>query len=359
MMADSAGVVFWLLLGTALAGALGAALTRWLSAVPAWFARVLDRPNARSLHTQPVPRTGGLAVLAGWLAGLAVIAPATARQQPVAPEFFGFLVLAVVLVGSVSWVDDWRGVAWPWRLGAHLGAALVVVAGVGLSAAQGVLPGMGGTVPTLVAAPLMFLFVAWMINLYNFMDGLDGLAAGMTLFGFGALAVLGAQGGAWLFAGIGATLAAAAFGFLVAGNWPPARIFLGDVGAATLGLLAAALSLWGARDGLFPLWAAVLAFSPFVVDATWTLIRRALRRERLWEAHRSHHYQRLALVGWPARRILPRAYALMAAAAASAVAAPRLHPTEQVLLLALWAGVYALIHLRVRLLERAGDARGM
>ena len=145
--------------------------------------------------------------------------------------------------------------------------------------------------------------------------------------------------------------AAAAAGFLWS-NFPPARIFLGDLGSSTLGLLAAGFSLWGARDGLFPLWTAALAFSPFIVDATWTLGRRLARGERVWEAHRSHHYQRLVLAGWGHRKTVLRSYVLMAGAAASAVAAPGLATWEQWAVIGAWAVVYALIHFRVGLEER-------
>jgi UDP-N-acetylmuramyl pentapeptide phosphotransferase/UDP-N-acetylglucosamine-1-phosphate transferase len=196
-----------------------------------------------------------------------------------------------------------------------------------------------------------------MINLYNFMDGMDGFAAGMTLFGFGALALIGWQARDLPFAAVSAAIAAAGAGFL-AGNFPPARIFLGDMGSATLGLLAAAVSLIGAQKGLFPLWVAWLAFSPFIVDATWTLLRRLLRGEPVWQAHRSHHYQRLVLAGWSHRRTLLRAYLLMAACAVTAVAAPGMSVRDQWLLLGAWACIYALLGYKTRLVERQAGIDG-
>jgi UDP-N-acetylmuramyl pentapeptide phosphotransferase/UDP-N-acetylglucosamine-1-phosphate transferase len=190
-----------------------------------------------------------------------------------------------------------------------------------------------------------------MVNLYNFMDGMDGFAGGMAVFGFGAMAVLGWQGGDAGFALANAAIAAAAAGFLLF-NFPPARIFLGDVGSATLGLLAAALSLLGSQRGLFPLWVAWLAFSPFIVDATWTLLRRLVRGERVWQAHRSHHYQRLVLAGWSHRRTVSLSYVLMAACAATAVAGQGMNAGDQLRLLAAWAIIYGLIGYKVRLVER-------
>lgn len=91
-------------------------------------------------------------------------------------------------------------------------------------------------------------------------------------------------------------IAAAFAGFLIF-NFPPARIFMGDTGSSTLGLLAATLSLWGARDGVFPVWIAVLVFSPFIVDATVTLFWRLLRHEKIWQAHKAHYYQQLVQTG--------------------------------------------------------------
>jgi UDP-N-acetylmuramyl pentapeptide phosphotransferase/UDP-N-acetylglucosamine-1-phosphate transferase len=220
------------------------------------------------------------------------------------------------------------------------------------------LPATGWPLPAGLSLTLTALFVVWMINLYNFMDGMDGLAGGMTVFGFGALAVLGWRGGDPSFASAAAVTAAAAGGFLTS-NFPPARIFLGDVGSSSLGLLAAGLSLIGTQRGLFPLWVAWLAFSPFIVDATWTLLRRLHAGERVWQAHRSHHYQRLVLAGWSHRKTLLRSWVLMAGCAATAVAAVAMPVSEQAWLLLAWTAIYALIHVRVGLTERLsgrGDA---
>jgi hypothetical protein len=161
------------------------------------------------------------------------------------------------------------------------------------------LPGLTLPLPAWVAIFFVLLFVVWMINLYNFMDGMDGFAGGMATIGFSALAWLG-----WADAGFAAfclIVAAASAGFLVH-NFPPAKIFLGDTGSIALGFLAAAFSLWGAKDGLFPFWVALLVFSPFIVDATVTSVASpAARRKGLGSAP-SHYYQRLVLLGWGHRR---------------------------------------------------------
>jgi UDP-N-acetylmuramyl pentapeptide phosphotransferase/UDP-N-acetylglucosamine-1-phosphate transferase len=135
-------------------------------------------------------------------------------------------------------------------------------------------------------------------------------------------------------------------------NFPPAKIFLGDTGSTTLGFLAAACSLWGAKDGLFPFWVALLVFSPFIVDATVTLLRRLLRGEKVWEAHRSHYYQRLVLLGWGHRRTVLTEYALMLACAGSALLAVRLPPVGQISLAMAWGLIYGFLMWGVGRLEQ-------
>jgi UDP-N-acetylmuramyl pentapeptide phosphotransferase/UDP-N-acetylglucosamine-1-phosphate transferase len=136
--------------------------------------------------------------------------------------------------------------------------------------------------------------VAWSLNLYNFMDGNDGLAAAMAVLGFSA------YGAGALLTGVSATaylaLAAATLPFLVV-NLPPSRMIMGDVGAVPLGFLAAAFGVSMVVAGHWPAWFPALVFLPFIADATVTLARRAWRRERLWQAHRVHYYQRLTQLG--------------------------------------------------------------
>jgi UDP-N-acetylmuramyl pentapeptide phosphotransferase/UDP-N-acetylglucosamine-1-phosphate transferase len=324
--------------------------TRWLvSVAPGSGLAPLDRPNARSLHTTAVPRSGGLAVLLGVVVPLGLLA-LLGRAEPT----LGWIALALAPVVGIGYLDDLGDVSRRLRLVVQALAGVLLI-GAGLRWVALDLPGWVQILPFWVSAVLSLLYVIWMINLYNFMDGMDGFAGGMALFGFSSLAVLGWVGGEPLFALTSAAIALSAAGFLVF-NVPPARIFLGDAGSSGLGLLVAACSLWGVSLGLFPLWAAWLAFSPFIVDATWTLLARLARGERVWEPHRSHHYQRLVLSGWTHRQTLVRAYVVMAACAACAVAAPRLPTHEQWMLLGAWVTIYGLIHVKVRLVERGGAA---
>ncbi|MEA3278172.1 MAG: glycosyl transferase [Pseudomonadota bacterium] len=297
------------------------------------------------MHAGPVPRTGGIAVLTA-LACAAALA-SIIESVPAAWTWVG---AALLLVGSVSYLDDRGEVRPQYRLAAHLLAAVLLLVG-GISWSRMELPGLVWVMPAMLAYVLTMVQVVWMINLYNFMDGMDGFAGGMTVFGFGALAVLGWQGEDPAFAAFNAAIAAAAGGFLVS-NFPPARIFLGDLGSATLGLLAASMGLIGSQRGLFPLWVAWLAFSPFIVDATWTLLRRLAKGEPVWQAHRSHHYQRLVLAGWSHKKTVLRSYLLMAACAATAVAAPGMSVRDQQWLLGAWSIIYVLVAFKARLVER-------
>jgi len=324
---------------------ISALLSMRLSRRKGVFARMVDLPNERSLHAGAVPRSGGIAVLTGFAVACAL---ALAAFYP--PESWGWIVTAMIFVGGVSFVDDLGEVKATYRLAAHLGGGILLLLG-GISWTSIDLPGTYWLIPSALSWLLTLGYLVWMINLFNFMDGMDGFAAGMAVFGFGTLALLG-----WLendigFALTSGILVAAAGGFLLH-NFPPARIFLGDSGSATLGLLAATLSLIGAQRGLFPLWVAWLAFSPFLVDATWTLLRRIIRGERIWQAHRSHHYQRLVLAGWSHRRTVLWSYLLMAGCGATAVAARNMGEQDQWLLLGAWAIIYLLIGIKTRLTER-------
>ncbi len=306
----------------------------------------LDHPNERSLHDRPIPRSGGLAVLAGLsLAFLASWLLGWGETE------LAWIWAGLVLVAGTAFADDLRPLSPLIRLAAQLGASGLLING-GLVWEQLVLPGWVLPFPDWLSLVLSLLLTVWMINLYNFMDGMDGLAGGMAVFGFLGLAWFGWQGSAPGYTLICLGTAAAAGGFLVH-NLPPARIFLGDVGSASLGLLAAASALWGERLGLVPLWVGGLLFSPFILDATWTLLVRLARRERIWQAHRSHHYQRLVLAGWGQGRTLAYGYALMAAVMVSALAVPRLAVGEQWLLIGAWGVIYGLIHLRIARIEQA------
>jgi UDP-N-acetylmuramyl pentapeptide phosphotransferase/UDP-N-acetylglucosamine-1-phosphate transferase len=179
------------------------------------------------------------------------------------------------------------------------------------------------------------------MNLYNFMDGSDGLAGGMTVFGFGALGAA-AVGSATDIGLASLCIAAAAAGFLFH-NFHPARVFLGDAGSIPLGFLAGSLGLAGWARESWPLWFPVLVFSPFVIDASLTLAARLLRGEKPWRAHREHAYQRMVAGGLGHRRTALLWYLLMAACAFSGLLGLGLSASGQWILLAAWAGLYGIL----------------
>jgi UDP-N-acetylmuramyl pentapeptide phosphotransferase/UDP-N-acetylglucosamine-1-phosphate transferase len=244
-------------------------------------AAVLDHPNERSLHEAPTPRGGGIALVAAILISWLALIVAGAVAPRLLVVLFGAALLA-----AISWIDDLRGLSPATRLAGQL-----VAVGLGILALMPTGPVFQGwLMPGLdaVAAALLWL---WFVNLFNFMDGIDGLAGseaaavaiGLVLFaGFG----IGRDHGLAALAG---TAAAAALGFLV-WNWAPARIFLGDVGSVPLGYLFGFLLLDVAARGGWKI--ALILPLYFLADATITLLRRLARGERVWQAHRQHFYQR-------------------------------------------------------------------
>ena len=279
----------------ALAGALAmvAVVRHW--AVHHGF---LDIPSPRSSHLTPTPRGGGIGIViataASWWAYVVVSAPARVER-------LGWLLLAALLVAIVSFTDDLRSLPYQVRLAVHGAAGLVVLAVLpGWEAMT--LPLVGTVHPGWFGAALALLWVVGLTNAYNFMDGIDGLAGGQ-----GVLAGLGWFAAGWVthtpaVAALGLVLAASCAGFLWY-NWAPARIFMGDVGSAFLGFCFASLPLLHTHltvargDGPIGFLVGALLLWPFLFDTVYTVIRRAIRGERLVAPHRSHLYQRLVVAG--------------------------------------------------------------
>lgn len=322
------------------------ALTAWLARPDAPI-RMLDHPNERSLHARPTPRTGGLAICAALLLGWLV--STVLYTQTVVPAQ---MVWGAAIIAGISILDDRFGLSQLLRFVAQLGAAVVLISGYFVIQGE-ILPGM--PVSVLFATALTPLLTLWLTNLYNFMDGMDGFAGGMAVIGFGALAVLGWGQGDLLYAGSALAVSAAAAGFLVF-NFPPARIFMGDSGSTTLGFLVAAFSIGASRRGIAPAWVTLMIFSPFVVDATVTLLRRGARGEPVWRPHRSHYYQRLVQIGWGHRRTVLAEYAVMLISALAALAANGADPRVQWVMLVALAGGYGLAALEIHRLERRRNA---
>ena len=194
-----------------------------------------------------------------------------------------WLYAGVIVLMLLSLIDDLNDLPAKWRLLGHL---VVAIGFVGLD--LGPLP--------IYFAVLFVLGVVWMTNLYNFMDGANGLAGGMAAIGFGFYALAAVLQGDLNFALMNLVIVGSSLAFL-AFNFGKAKVFMGDAGSIPLGFLAAAIGLLGWQRGLWPLWFPVVIFSSFVLDATVTLLKRFLRGERVWEAHREHYYQRLIQMG--------------------------------------------------------------
>jgi phospho-N-acetylmuramoyl-pentapeptide-transferase len=243
-----------------------------------------DIPTHRSLHTRPTPRLGGWGVTPASALGVAWFAPQLV-----------WLALLILALGAFCYIDDRRG------LSARVRFAVQFVSAIAVCAIYVTLPWW--------LWPVAVIGLVWAANLYNFMDGADGLAGGMALIGFGAYAIASWPLAPALGAGA-AAVAGAALGFLIF-NWPPAKLFLGDAGSIPLGFLAGALGLIGAVAHIWAPWFPLVVFSPFITDATITLLRRLLRGERFWEAHREHYYQRMIQMDGEHKRTICLWYGLM------------------------------------------------
>ena len=277
---------------------------------------VLDHPNHRSLHETPTPRLGGIGIVAGIAAAWSYASPA----------IDGWVLVALGVLIGISLLDDLKDVAVGWRMGTHVVCAAIAATAI-----------LRGHEPWEMA--LAAIAIAWMINLYNFMDGADGLAGGMTVIGFGTYGIAALLCNDLSFAAANLAVAAAALGFLLF-NFPPARIFMGDIGAIPLGCLAAAFNLYGWLHGDWPVWFGAVVFSPFIVDASVTLIKRLLRGTPVWRAHREHYYQRLVQSGWGHRKTALAEYALMLSCGGVAIAGIRLEQSAQLAILAAFAALY-------------------
>ena len=257
---------------------------------------LLDVPNERSLHTTPTPRGGGLAIAAVVLVGVLGAALAGWVSWEVAVAF----VPSGAAMAALGWLDDRRSLSAGLRLFVHVLAASWVVYWFGPVRALSI--GTASLDLGWLATPLSILGVVWLVNVFNFMDGIDGLAATEAIMVGVAAALLSWHRGHLEVAWLAALIAAASAGFLP-WNWMPARIFMGDAGSIFLGFMLGALTLLADGRGALPATAWIVLLGAFVADATLTLMRRVVRREPLAEAHRTHAYQRAVQSGWSHARV--------------------------------------------------------
>ena len=271
---------------------------------------LLDEVNDRSLHTVPTPRLGGVAVVVVTLLA-AVLAWGTSSRE------VHVLVLVSGAIGLVGLRDDLRPLSAGLRILIQIAASIAFLQLVGTPPfllARGVPLGL----PPFVVTAMLVIWMVGVLNIYNFMDGMDGLAGFQTASA--ALAFVVLFNGTSM-AGFALALSASSLGFL-AHNFPPARIFLGDAGSTFIGMAFAALAVLGMHHEI-PITESALPLAPFLLDGTFTIFRRALRKEKIWKAHRSHLYQRAVQTGLGHREVLLVYMAWMAVATAGAVLASR------------------------------------
>jgi UDP-GlcNAc:undecaprenyl-phosphate GlcNAc-1-phosphate transferase len=281
----------------ALLAVLSAGVVRLMIAVP-----ILDVPNHRSAHRNPTPRGGGLGVVVAFIAGMLVLYQAAQFARLADPQFLG-VILAAVAIAAVALWDDVRDLSARVRLLAQLGAALVAV-GSGLVVTQLGLPWLGVVELGWLGPVLTLVWIVGCTNAVNFMDGLDGLVGGTLLLVAAALSAIAAHQGGWFVYAAALILAAGFAGFLPF-NLHPARIFMGDVGSQFAGFMLAVLAVATARFDTQQLSFLIVPLLLFglLFDATFTLARRALMRERLAEGHRTHLYQLAQRAGMPVRAV--------------------------------------------------------
>jgi Fuc2NAc and GlcNAc transferase len=245
---------------------------------------VLDIPNSRSSHSVPTPRGGGLAIVVGFLISLGLMRSFDLIDN----AFFLASFLAGLTVAALGFLDDHGHIPARWRLLGHFLAAvwaLYWIGGLPSVTIFGLQVNLGW-----VGAALAVLYAVWMLNLYNFMDGIDGLASAEAICACSSAALiywlLGYEELLW--PPIFLALATAGFFYW---NFPKARIFMGDAGSGFLGITLAIISLKAVSFSSTLLWVWLILLGVFIVDATFTLLRRLVRGEKVYEAHRSHAYQ--------------------------------------------------------------------
>ncbi|PLW81984.1 glycosyl transferase [Kineobactrum sediminis] len=243
----------------------------------------LDQPNARSSHSKPTPHGGGVGLLSAFvLASILAASEGMLRD----PFWWQLSSLALVLM-VIGIVDDLVNLpVWLRLVGYSICCSLLLVV---LAGGDWLPPGIS---PWLLW-PLLLFGLLWLLNLYNFMDGIDGLAAIQCFLACSGASLLGFLGGAADYALFCLLLALSQLGFLV-WNWPPARLFMGDAGSIPIGFLLGGLALYGAGSSAVPLGCWLVLLAAFITDATWTLLDRWRRGEYLAAAHRDHAYQRLS-----------------------------------------------------------------
>ncbi len=261
-------------------------------------AGILDKPNHRTSHEQITPRGGGIIFVMLWLVQVIL----NYAQHKISFPLMEIFVLPVSLVALVSFIDDNFPLRKRYRLISHFIAASLVIYFFNRIGAP--IASEASGVIRLIALTMMLFYIVWSINLFNFMDGLDGLASVQSIFIFFISGCLLFYFHVNELASLSCLLAFSVLGFLV-WNWPNAKIFMGDVGSTSLGLIVAVFTLLALKqENSISIVIYFMLYIPFIFDATVTLLRRVLSGEKWYEAHNQHAFQRLYQSGWSHRKVL-------------------------------------------------------
>jgi len=258
---------------------------------------ILDVPNERSSHKTPVPKSGGIAVVATFFIGVIVIA-FVARLSMIDRLYFLGMSASALLIAGISFYDDIKAKSYTFKLLSQILAILLVLcSGIVLHVVN--LPLVGLIESAWLVYPISFLWIAGLTNAFNFMDGLDGLAGGVALITGLFFCIITWQQGSHFVYIMSYTVIAGVFGFLIY-NFPPAKIFMGDVGSAFLGFIFAVLAIIAARydHAQTPIFVMPLLLFNFIYDTAFTFFRRLLRGENVAQAHRTHLYQLFQRLGF-------------------------------------------------------------
>lgn len=286
-----------------------------------------DRPNARSSHRTVTPRSGGVAIFAGWATGLAAVA--AFAGSPAILDLAMRLILLAGFVLLIGLADDLYSPRAIFKLGGQLAAATLFVLAFG-PLEKAPIPFAGEVALGPLAAPLTILWIVAFMNAFNFMDGVNGIAASCGAFVLFALAVVAAFCGASFWAAAAAMCGVAAIAFLPV-NFPKGRLFMGDNGSQTIAFLIAAIAIGAANEtgGATSALFVPVAMLPFLFDVAFTLGHRALRKQNVLAGHREHVYQLLLRMGASHPEVTATYVGLTALATGAAILMLRLAPGEQ------------------------------
>ena len=283
-------------------GAALCALSAFLTWVLMKRVRIIDMPNERSSHTNPTPRSGGIAIVATFFVGLIALW-ALGDDPLLSQSYFWAFCASAFLIAVVSIVDDLSGMSFRAKLMLQIGCAITVMV-LGVVVDQVSLPGVGVWRLGWLAYPLTLVWIVGLTNAFNFMDGIDGISGGAAVIAAGFFAAITFMNGSSFLYLVSLVIVASSLGFLL-WNWQPAKIFMGDSGSQFLGFVLAVLAVMAGRFDASHVsyFVMPMLFFHYIWDTTYTLIRRLRAGERITQAHRSHLYQLMNRLGLSHARV--------------------------------------------------------